>query len=120
MSPGNNEIFVYDGTTFEEVGRVNVAVPVSLAIDNNMGLVYAPATRSTYVSVINGSAEIAQIVVGAAGNDPVEIALNSTTRRAYVSLRGNNSIAVIDTVTNTIITTIPLGLILIRLRLKCM
>ncbi|MBM7633882.1 YncE family protein [Geomicrobium sediminis] len=106
VSQGSNEIVIYDGTTFEEVGRVNVPVPVYLAIDNNTGLIYAPATRSNYVSVINGSTEIAQIIVGAAGINPVEIALNSTTRRAYVSLRGNNSVAVIDTVTNTLITTI--------------
>ncbi|EZH67941.1 hypothetical protein DH09_08475 [Bacillaceae bacterium JMAK1] len=97
-------VATYNGTTFEEVRRVPIVSPFKFAIDSNSGLVYASAYGSNYVSVISGIVEIDQIVLG---SRPGENTLNSVTRRAYVSVRGENSVAVIDTVTNTLITSIP-------------
>ncbi|EZH68043.1 hypothetical protein DH09_09030 [Bacillaceae bacterium JMAK1] len=106
-----NQVAIVDGTTFEEVAQIFVPAPYQLALDPATDLVYAPAAFSNYVSVISGTNEVDRIVVGEPefGLYPAEIALNATTRRAYVSLREGNSIAVIDTATNTLVTTIPLA-----------
>ena len=38
-----------------------------------------------------------------------EVAITPDDARAYVRLQGTNSLSVIDTATNTLISTIPLG-----------
>src|SRR4249919_3396035 len=78
--------------------------PAGVAVNSTGSRIYVANVNS--VSVIDGASKsvITTIPVGAA---LFGIAVNSEGTRAYVADQGSNSVAVINTSSNTIVTTAP-------------
>jgi YVTN family beta-propeller protein len=73
-----------------------------------LSLVGALALSSTFLGVERDWADsvIKNIPVGI---HPVDVAFNPTNNDMYVSNQASNTVSVIDSSTNTVVTTIPVG-----------
>ena len=48
------------------------------------------------------------------GTNPIGVSVTPDGRRAYIANRGSSNISVIDTTTNTVVKTIPVGSLVFR------
>ncbi|MBM7631222.1 hypothetical protein [Geomicrobium sediminis] len=103
-------IRLLDANTFEQVGFINTDAsannPYDIARDPVTGYIYATNSFGDFVYVIDGSTIIGQIPVG---QNPNQITIDPTTRRAYVSNHGSRDVSVIDLTTSQVIATITTG-----------
>ncbi len=92
------------------------AAPTDMTMEMHMPMImYAPTDRLTlmamlpYVTMSINVAESKEVVRIPVGKAPVQVAFLPDGRRAYVSLRDENSVAIIDTAQRKKIATVPVG-----------
>jgi YVTN family beta-propeller protein len=123
---GSNSVSVIDTAINTVVATVPVGAPFDIAITSDGTRAYVTNIFSNTVSVIETATNtvVATIPVGV---NPIGVAItpdgnndnshkdedkdkDNNNIRAYVTNEGSNSVSVIDTATNTVIATVPVGL----------
>ncbi len=103
---GDNTVSVVDTSTFSTIATIPVGIePEGIAITPNGKLAYVADYGAKAVSVINTSSNKVLYTVTSLGGNPEGIAITPNGKLAYVSISGS-VIVVINTTTNSIITTI--------------
>lgn len=118
-----NAIYVtqfYSGRTYKIDGNANSIVgtavgdpfPIGVSVNETTDTIYAVSMglMNGRISVFNGSDLASVSYIGSAGKDPSDVAVNEITNRIYAYDPANNTLTVFEGLTNSIITTINLGI----------
>jgi YVTN family beta-propeller protein len=95
-------------------GFTNVATPLpaafgplnGFAVSNSLNRTYLASADAGVVNVLDGSDTLVATI---ATGSPVALALNNATGRLYAANVNDDTVSVIDTATNTVVATIPVG-----------
>jgi YVTN family beta-propeller protein len=108
----NNTISVIDTATNTVSSTIQVDGPTGLAFTPNGAFAYvAEYTNPGTVAVlaIPSNTLVTTIPLGAGTTDPIKVAITPDGSLAYVANLGSNNVSVINTATNTVLATIPVG-----------
>ena len=120
----DNSLWVFDANSNTFVSNLLPTLYTSSLVSNFRHIVWDSITDKLYgtVDAVLGSDPRNRIVImdsqniakfrsiTSVGTNPIGIGVNRTTKKAYIANGGGNSISVIDTNTNTVIKTIPVGI----------
>jgi len=112
VSNQNNTISVIDTSTNRVTGTVSIPAPTGLAFTPNGAFAYVGeyfSPGSMAVLGIPGNTLVTTIPLGANTTDPIKVAVNPGGTLAYVANLGSSNVSVIDTASNTVIATVPVG-----------
>ncbi len=103
----SDSVSVISTATAGVVAILPVTRPLNLAVTPDGSRIYVVASDSVSVFDAVTHASVATIAMG--GSSPLGLAISPDARRVYVACRSSESIAVIDSATNTVVATIPVG-----------
>lgn len=112
ISNQNNTISVIDTSTNTVTATVSIPGPTGLAFTPNGALAYVAEGSSpgnVTVLAIPRNNVVATIPLGIATASPIEIAITPDGAFAYVTNLGSNNVSVINTSSNSVIATVPVG-----------
>ncbi|QJR16735.1 IPTL-CTERM sorting domain-containing protein [Usitatibacter palustris] len=105
-----NTVAVIDTATNTVITSVPVGTVyrLTVALSDSANRLYVPNTLGS-VTVIDLATNAVAATVPAVGTSPAAVSMNPAGTRAYVSAQLSDEIVMIDTATNTVVGTIPLG-----------
>lgn len=125
ISSTNGNLWVFDANSNTFVSNLLPTLYTSSTVSSFRHIIWDSITDKLYGTVgavfpgsdprnrivIMDSKNIAKFrSITSVGTNPIGIGVNRTTKKAYIANGGGNSISVIDTNTNTVIKTIPVGI----------